>query len=97
MPTITIQVVTIDNKKYLTVNQMSAMTNKSTQTIYTLINKGNSIRKIKVLKLVDRLLIPYTELTEFPFTYCGGANSKQSIYHYDEQGKVIEDDNDGKE
>ena len=86
---VTIQAINFGNKKYLTVNQMAAVTNKSTQTIYSLIKKGNVIRKMKHIKVVDRLLIPFSGLTEYPFTSCG-PKSKETIYHYDETGRVIE-------
>ncbi|KKN59483.1 hypothetical protein LCGC14_0541950 [marine sediment metagenome] len=78
----------IGGKKYFTVNQMSALTNKSSQTIYSLINLGNAVRKMQSIKIADRVLIPIEELIEFPFTYAG-AHPQDNIYHYDENGKII--------
>ena len=88
---ITVQTIKLENKEYLTVNQMAAITNKSTQTIYALIKKGNSVRRMKSLQVAGRLLIPVEELTKFPFTSCG-INSASHVYYYDKHGKVIEDE-----
>ena len=68
---------------------MAAITNKSSQTIYALIRKGNSVRKMKSREMAGRLLIPFEEFNEFPFTGCG-MNSADHIYHYDKNGKVID-------
>ncbi len=89
-----IEPIKIGNKKYLTVNTMAAITNKSTQTVYWLIKKGNTIRKMKAIRIADRWLIPFEELINFPFTSCG-PNSKDTIYHYNEKGKIVEDSNGG--
>ncbi len=85
---IKIKSLEIGEKKYFTVNQMSALINKSGQTIYGLINFGNAIRRMRSIKIADRILIPIEELMEFPFTY-SGAHPKDNIYHYDEHGKII--------
>ena len=88
---ISVQIKPIDigGKKYFTVNQMGALTNKSNQTIYTLVNKGNAIRKMKSIRIADRVLIPINELTEFPFTWAG-SHPKDNIYHYNENGIIID-------
>ena len=77
--------------KYMTVNQMASITNKSSQTIYNLIRRGNSVRKMESIQVAGRLLIPINELTEFPFTGCG-MNSAAHVYHYDKKGSIVEDD-----
>lgn len=81
--------VTLDGEQYITVQQMSSIINKSNQTIYHLINKGNSIRKMRAKKISGITLIPYKEVVEFPFTWAGKLAS-QNIYHYDYDGNVIE-------
>ncbi len=86
-----IKPLNIGGKEYFTVNQMGALTNKSNQTIYTLLNGGNAIRRMKSIKIVDRVFIPVEELVEFPFTYAG-AHPKNNIYHYDKNGIIIEED-----
>jgi len=75
----------------MTVNQMASITNKSAQTIYSLIRKGNSVRKMESRKIADRLLIPLSELTEFPFTGCGTASATH-VYHYNNEGRIVEDE-----
>ncbi len=85
---IKIKSLNIGEKKYFTVNQMSALTNKSSQTIYGLINLGNAVRRMRSIKIADRVLIPTEELIEFPFTY-SGAHPKDNIYYYDKEGRII--------
>lgn len=78
--------------KYFTVEQFANKTNRTTQTIYHLIRNGNCIRKLKSIKLgSSTVLIPVSELTEFPFTTTG-RNAKYSVYHYDKNGNIIEND-----
>jgi len=86
---ITIEPIVIGKKKYFTIQQMASIINKSDQLIYSLTKKGNAIRRMKSMKIVDRVLIPCTELTEFPFTYAG-AKPQDNIYYYNEEGKIIE-------
>lgn len=81
--------IDIGGKKYYTVNQLSAIVNKSEQTIYSLIKRGNAIRQMKSIKIGQTVLIPCEELTEFPFTYAG-QYTKENVYHYDQNGRVIE-------
>ena len=83
-----IEPIKIGEEHYFTVSQMAALTNRSDQTIYNLILKGNSIRKMKCYKVAGRTLIPCPELTEFPFTFAG-PNAKDNVYHYNEKGKAI--------
>jgi len=87
--TLTIKPILIGKEKYFTVHQMAAIINKSEQLVYSLTKKGNAIRRMKSIKLVDRVLIPCIELTEFPFTYAG-AKPQDNIYHYNKEGKIIE-------
>lgn len=85
---IKIEPIVIGEEKYFTVKQMATMTNKSDQMIYTLIKTGNAVRKMKFRKIADRVLIPCSELLDFPFTYAG-FNAKENIYHYNKEGKII--------
>ena len=85
---ISIEPIIVGDKKYFSIQQMASITNKSEQTIYGLINRGNAMRKMKHIKILDRTLIPCLELTEFPFTYAG-SNPKENTYHYNKEGKVI--------
>ena len=74
------------NGTFYTVKQFSVMTNRSPQTIYNLIKRGNSIRTLKHIKIENFVLIPCEELTAFPFTNTG-RNAKASVYHYTENGE----------
>ena len=86
---IDIKKIPINDIDYITVNNMARITNKSDQTIYTLVHKGNSIRKMKSIKISEKVLIPYTEVVDFPFTVAG-KNARENIYHYNYEGKIIE-------
>lgn len=86
---VNINPIMVGEVEYFTIGQMASMTNKSEQTIYGLIKKGNSIRKMRSIRITNRVLIPIAELMEFPFTYAG-PNAKENIYHYNLAGKVIE-------
>jgi len=81
--------IMIGDKSYYTIQQMSLLIKKTDQTVYSLIKRGNAIRKMKNLKLMNRILIPCSELIQFPFTY-PGTNAKNNIYHYNAQGKIVE-------
>jgi len=70
---------------------MAAIINRSTQTVYALVSKGNIIRKMKSIKIADRVLIPVSELTQFPFTSCG-MNNKETVYYYNSEGRIIEEE-----
>ena len=83
-----IKPVKINGVDYITVREMSTIVNKSDQTIYNLITHGNSIRTMKCLKLGQSVLIPYTEVVEFPFTWPGN-NASDNVYHYTYDGKII--------
>ncbi len=83
---------TIDGVDYYTVAQLSIITNKTTQAIYKLIHYGNSIRHMRRITMFGRMLIPATELTDFPFTGMG-RNAHLTIYHYNKEGEQIEEVN----
>lgn len=83
-----IEPIVIGKDKYFTISQMAALTNKSDQTIYNLILNGNSVRKMKSIKIAGRKLIPCLELTEYPFTFAG-PNAKDNIYHYNKKGEMV--------
>lgn len=88
---VAIKELSVGGKKYFTVSQMAAIINRSTQTVYALVSKGNIIRKMKSIKIADRVLIPVSELTQFPFTSCG-MNNKETVYYYNSEGRIIEEE-----
>ena len=83
--TVEIKPIVLDGVSYVTVTQMAVMTNRSDQSIYSLVLEGNSIRKMKVYRIAGRTLIPLSELTDFPFTFAG-PHSSDNPYHYDKNG-----------
>lgn len=78
---VAIKPIEIGNKKFFTVNQFATLTNRSDQSVYLLIKKGNTIRRLKAIKVANRLLIPTDELNNFPFTPIG-AGAKDKPYHF---------------
>ena len=80
--------VKVDGELYFTIGAFALLTNRSAQTVRRYLKNGNRIRKLKMIRVVDRPLIPVAELTEYPFTV-SGRNSTE-IYHYDTSGKVRE-------
>lgn len=77
----------INGKSYYTVKQFADITNRTEQTIRKYITYGNKIRRLKALKVGHTLLVPTSELTDYPFTICG--NNNDSVYHFNELGKVV--------
>ncbi len=84
------QLSKINGEYYFTVKQFAEVTNRSQQSVRFLMAYGNRIRKLKVVYIASKPLIPYSELTEFPFTL-PGRNSIE-IYHYDNKGKIVVED-----
>lgn len=87
-----IELITIGGVDYITPGQMGAITNKTTMQIYSLIKKGNSIRKMVGLKIGAQWLIPHEEVKNFPFT-CVGRRAKGSVYHYNYDGSIQGEEN----
>lgn len=50
-------------------------------------SKGNMIRKLRIMRIAGKPFIPYSELTQFPFTTIGRA---PLVYHYDESANMLE-------
>lgn len=85
-----IEPIIIDGKKYITVTQFAVLTNRSDQSVYKLIKQGNTIRKLRCLRIAGRVLIPMTEISDFPFTGVG-ANSVERQYNYIKEGEIIDE------
>jgi len=73
----------INGDLYYTIWQFAKIVKKSENAIYTLIYKGNKIRKLHQVRFFGKPLIPACELTDFPFALPGKG---MSTYHYNEQG-----------
>lgn len=76
-----------DGKRYFEVKNFAWATNRSVQNVRFLMSYGNKIRKLKVEYIGSRPFIPFSELTEFPFTVPGRNNDR--VFHYDEEGKEV--------
>jgi len=77
----------LNGERYFTVKGFAMATNRSEQSVRFLMSYGNRIRKLKVIYMATKPLIPYSELTEFTFTL-PGRNSNE-VYHYNEQGSIV--------
>lgn len=77
----------INDEYYFTIKEFAQIIRKSEQNVRYLISKGNRIRKLKTVYIVQKPMIPINELTEFPFTM-PGRKSKE-VYFYDEEGQII--------
>ncbi|MEJ2248069.1 MAG: hypothetical protein P8Y70_00230 [Candidatus Lokiarchaeota archaeon] len=86
---IEIKPIELNGILYISVKDMATITNRTDQTIYSLINNGNCIRKMKSRKIGSQVFIPYTEVVEFPFT-SAGRNASDNVYHYTYEGEIIE-------
>jgi hypothetical protein len=79
------ETLNVNGKDYWFVKSFANLTYRKEATIRGMINKGNQIRKLKHLKLGDRLLlIPAEELFEYPFV-ATGKTADEGIYvekHY---------------
>lgn len=67
-----------DGVDYCSVKFFASKANKTTQTIYNLISKGNAIRRLKVKYVDGKPLIPVSELEDFLFTCTGPGSAKRS-------------------
>jgi hypothetical protein len=80
---------TMDNERYFTVKNFALATNRSEQNVRFLMSYGNRIRKIKVVYFAGKPMIPFSELTEYPFTMPG--RNSATVYHYNVQGIIKEE------
>jgi hypothetical protein len=54
--------------RLITVKEFATLTNRFTNHIYILVKRGNQYRKLRSVKHCGKLMIPYSEVNEFPFT-----------------------------
>lgn len=84
------KIIIVNGIEYLTPITFANTVYKSTNTIWRLIKKGNSIRKMQSVKIGSTILIPLTELTEFPFTVPGNKKlNDKKAYYYNKEGVLI--------
>ena len=84
------KIIHINGVEYLTPKTFASTIDKSTPTVWRLIKKGNSIRKLNSVKIGSTILIPLTELIDYPFTLSGNKKlNNKNEYHYNKEGEVI--------
>lgn len=79
------KIYTHEGIDYIHISEFAQATNRSLQSTRVLIEKGNSVRKLKAFRDGSRLMIPIKELYGFPFT-CKGQGTSKEIFHYAEDG-----------
>lgn len=57
----------IEGKEYLTVTEFAKAVNKDRTYIYHLTTVGNAVRILKSIKVGSAVLIPMSEIDDFPF------------------------------
>lgn len=76
-----------NGERYFSVKHFAWATRRSEINVRHLIRDGNKFAKLKTVRIVGRIMIPYSELLKFPFTLSGRNNTE--VYHYDEAGKQV--------
>lgn len=76
----------VNGVEYYDVKTFAALTNRTSQAIYRLISKGNSLRKLKVDRILGKPMIPASELVEFPFCL-SGPSARETEYHFTKEEK----------
>jgi hypothetical protein len=79
----------INGTKYFRVKEFAALTNRTTQSVYSLVKKGNAKRKLLCTWIGDIPYIPASELTDFPFIK-PGPYSENNVYHYTKEGELVQ-------
>lgn len=70
---------------YMHISEFAKAAFRSLQSTRVLIEKGNSVRKLKAFRDGSRLMIPLKELYGFPFT-CKGQGAAKEVFHCAEDG-----------
>lgn len=79
--------IELGGARYFEVKNFAWATSRSVQNVRFLMSYGNKFRRLRVVYVGDKPLIPWEELTQYPFTV-PGRNSKE-VYHYDEDGRQV--------
>lgn len=78
----------IDNIPYITVESFAIRTNRKQETIRKLVRQGNAIRKLKAIKLRNYLLIPESEIYDYPFVEPGKIGKEIHYHRYKKDGGI---------
>ena len=82
MENIKIKVYTIEDIQMIHISEFCRLEGRSIQSARYLIEKGNSIRKLKAFRDRSRLMIPILEIEGYPYTNRGYLSSENEVYHY---------------
>ena len=72
----------INGTDYFTVAQFAKMTRRAPYRIRDLVNNGNKIRTLKVMRIETMIFIEASEVHEFPFTAQGNSSLVINIDEY---------------
>ena len=82
----------IDKEYYFTIKEFSQVIKKSKSTVRALIDRGSKVRKLKIMKVENKVFIPLSELFEFPFVVRGNFSNKAVIiekFYFNANCKLI--------
>lgn len=74
------QTTKIEGKEYWTIAQFARMTKRTNASIRHLISQGNRVRKLKALKVIDRLFIEDKEIFDYPFCIRGRKTKENELH-----------------
>ena len=90
------RVFEVNGEKYVEIKDFAFITNRSSSSIYNLINKGNKKRKLKSRKVGSTLLVLLSEFDNFPF-YKAGEDTSYKMYVKEEDTIIGETNITGEE
>lgn len=74
-------IVTIGEKRYVHISEFAQLIGRSVQAVRHLCLENGGLRRMKHIRDGSRILIEYSELTEYPFV-SPGRRGAMVIYHY---------------
>lgn len=81
-----LKITEIDGVRYTSVPDASRFTGKSITHLRYLIEHGNSLRKMKAVRLGAHYFIPEEEIYSFPFVKQG---QRKYVYNYNKEGELV--------
>lgn len=86
-----LKTVNIDGTEFWTVEDFSALTQRSDRVIRILANGGNRLRVLKAKRVYGRVFIEANELFDYPFTANGRPSDKGDFIEkfYLEEGELL--------
>lgn len=72
----------VNGELVITIKDFAYLTKRTTMSIYALIEKGNRLRKLRVVRVCGVAFIPLKEFTEYPFT----SVRRDEVIYFNEDG-----------